>query len=69
MGMMSFTLRILFWSVNKYLTKIKKGHLNAKHAVYKTTQPTSTQALLLPNVSVHSFEKIFSCKSSSFLEA
>lgn len=68
MGMMSFTLRILFWSVNKYLTKIEKDHLNAKHAVYRTTQPTSTQGLLPPACQCAQFQIFFSCKSSSFLK-
>lgn len=32
MGMMSLTLRIRFWSVNRYLAERKTGHLDAERA-------------------------------------
>lgn len=43
MGMMSLTLRIRFWSVNRYLAERKTGHLDAERAARKPRRPASVR--------------------------
>lgn len=43
MGMMSLTLRIRFWSVNRYLAERKTGHLDAERAARKPRRPVSVR--------------------------
>lgn len=65
MGMMSFTLRILFWSVNKYLYQDREES-HEWWAWVNNNTATSTQMLLSLESGTHNLKTYFSCKLIPF---
>lgn len=65
MGMMSFTLRILFWSVNKYLYQDRQES-HEWWAWVNNNTATSTQMLLSLQSGAHNLKTYFSCKLIPF---
>lgn len=66
MGMMSLTLRIRFWSVNRYLAERKTGQLDAEHATQKRTRPTGTQRSQPLSYCAHGSESMFHASQVHF---